>query len=810
MHQVPRKHSWTSILFAVLAAGLWGEAAYGQGMVQGTVSDPLGAVVNGAKVTLQQGDTIVSDQTTNSQGGFSFSSVASGRYHLKISARGFADYTGSDFFVGSGTVNQEVALQVGLLKQELVVSATGSAIPVSQVGASVSLLDQQDFQAQNKVDTLENLRQVTGAQIVQLSQRGGGASLFIRGGESGFNKIMVDGVPANSMGGAFDFGSLSNGGIEQVEVLRGSNSVLYGADALAGVVNVTTKRGLTPVPELRFSTNGGNFGAHDHDVSLGGVVRQFDYFSQFNRSDTRGSIPNAFTHNATYAGNIGWSLNSKTSIRATVRKNWFAVGSPNSNSFFGFSDDSASKQQNTFVSGTIQNQTTSRWNNLARFAFAQFPSQFVNPTPTGIFYDPFNSGFPNYLGFPVTIRGANGYTVTGQGILDFGGTYPQPFLSYQARRSAYLQSDYQVTRDWAGTFGFRYEHENGVDNFTPKIIRDNYSYFMEGHGSVANRLFLTGGVGLENNASFGFAATPRVSAAYYLRQPKADAFFGETKLKFNFGRGIKESTISQEASQLYILLTPAQRAQLGVDKIGPERSRTLDFGITQGLWHGRSRVEVNYFQNRFYDLITFLNKTNLKAIGVPPAAADATAFGAYVNASSNDTKGVETDFVTELGRNLRFRAGYTYLDPVTTKSFGNPLFNPLFPNIPIGQFSPLQGARSFRRAPHTGTVGLTYTGRKLTASFTGYMVGKRDDSTFLSDKDFGTSLLLPNKDLAAAYQKFDLSGRYQLKPWVAANLMIENLFSQHYQAAFGYPAMPFTFRAGLTFTIGGEAWRKTN
>src|SRR5262249_48236903 len=148
----------------------------------------------------------------------------------------------------------------------------------------------------NKFDVLEDLRQVSGLQIVQVSQRGGAASLFIRGGESSFNKIMIDSVPSNAIGGGFDFAQLSNTGVADIEVLKGSNSVLYGADALAGVVNITTKRGTSTIPELQYSVDGGNFGTVNNAVSLGGAFRQFDYFSEFERFDTRGSYPNDYFH----------------------------------------------------------------------------------------------------------------------------------------------------------------------------------------------------------------------------------------------------------------------------------------------------------------------------------------------------------------------------------------------------------------------------------------------------------------------------------------------------------------------------------
>jgi len=96
---------------------------------------------------------------------------------------------------------------------------------------------------------------------------------------------------------------------------------------------------------------------------------------------------------------------------------------------------------------------------------------------------------------------------------------------------------------------------------------------------------------------------------------------------------------------------------------------------------------------------------------------------------------------------------------------------------------------------------------KFNGAFTGYLVGRRDDSTFLEDGFFGNTMLLPNRNLASAYQKFDLSGAYTMKPYLAVYTSIENLFSQHYAAAFGFTALPFTIRSGLRLTVGGEGGR---
>jgi vitamin B12 transporter len=792
------------IFLATLLAASAG--AQVSGNLRGKVVDPLGNPVPNATIVLLQDDREIVRAKSDAEGAFELTAPGGGRYTARVEATGFATENAPQVLLAGGKTRElDVTLRIGSLPQQVVVSATGTATPETQVGASVTLIDAIEIESLDKLDVLEDLRFVPGAQIEQNSQRGGTASLFIRGGESNFNKVLVDGVPVNQIGGGFDFAQLSNSGVGSVEVLRGANSVLYGSDALGGVVNVTSAHGTTAIPELKYSVDGGNFGALNQDVSLGGAFHKFDYFSEFSRFDTQGSYPNNFFHNATVSANLGWDIAPTTGIRATVRHTATDVGTPNGIDFYGISDDSTSRNENTYVGVTAQQQTTDRWHNSIQFAFAQFASVFDNPSPTGEPFDPFGFG-PSYLGNVVTIRGANGFSTTGQAILDFGGVYPESFPDYEARRSLYAQSDYRFFRDWTGIFGFRYEHEDGE-----QLTRNNYSGFLEGHGSIGHRLFITAGVGLENNAVFGFAASPRVSLAYYLRNPSGSDFLGATKLKFNFGKGIKEPSTGQQASALFNILTPEQIAQFGVSPVGPERSKTYDAGVEQRLWHGRATVGLTYFYNRFYDLIAFLDPASLVSIGVDPGAAQATALGggAYVNATSERALGAELESKIDLGHGLLFQGSYTYLDAVVTKAFGFASINPLFPDIPIGAFSPLQGARPFRRAPHSGSFIVMYNKRRWNAAFSGYLVSRRDDSTFLSDGFFGNSMLLPNRNLAPGYQKLDLSVGYALTHYAKIYTSMENLLSQRYQPVFGFPAAPFTIRTGVTFTLGGnrEWWK---
>jgi len=120
----------------------------------------------------------------------------------------------------------------------------------------------------------------------------------------------------------------------------------------------------------------------------------------------------------------------------------------------------------------------------------------------------------------------------------------------------------------------------------------------------------------------------------------------------------------------------------------------------------------------------------------------------------------------------------------------------------------LVGARPFRRPPQSGSFALYYARHKFTAALTGYLAGRSDDSTSLDDANYGNTLLLPNRNLNPGYQKIDLSGRYAVRPWVSVYTSMENILSEHYTPAFGFPALPFTIRSGLTFTIGGDNWKK--
>jgi vitamin B12 transporter len=784
--------------------------------VHGEVRDPLGALVANASVDLLRNDQVVASTKSDQEGSFSFDIADVGRYRVRASARSFqATLSPITYVSEAGTAELNVTLGTPTLTQQVTVTATGAPTPEAQTGASVTVIPAEDFRYSAEVQ--DPLRLVPGAQVTQTGQVGGTTGLYIRGGSSDANKVLIDGIPANAIGGEVEFANLASVGVQSIEVLREPNSALYGSDALAGVVSITSPRGSTSLPLMTYAGDAGNFGTYRNEVTAGLGYRRFDLYSAFARMDTDNNIPNSEFHNATYAGNFGWAPNSANDLRFTVRHVIVSGGQPNAIALYGIPDVGQEKEQDNYYGAVWNNQATTKWHNQLRYGGLRQNSEFNDFGATGI-YDP-SIGY--WLGAPVTITGANGYSVSGQAVFQYSDKFSQ-YLSPTSRDIAYAQSDYSFTPHLVALGAFKFEHESGSAGYTggtpSSIERNNYSYTIQLTGDVRSRLFWNLGTGLEDNGLFGFAATPRASLAYYLVRPSNSGFFTGTKLHGTFGKGIKEPSVYDQANSLYGLLAPLSNGTQLIDRykvspLGAENSRTFDGGVDQEILNGRGLLGLTFFHNEFTNGVEYVPQAGLIELGIPAAKLPPFAYGgAYINSLAFRSLGTEIETQYQLGSHLFARGGYTYTDALVQHSFSSdnlyPSYNTAFNfgKIPIGADSPLVGARPFRIAPHTGYFGLQYTRSKFYTSFTGTLASRRDDSDYLVDPNFGTSLLLPNRNLLGAYQRLELGGGYQITPRINVYTDIQNLLSEHYFEAFGYPALPLTFRSGLKLNLGGESW----
>jgi iron complex outermembrane receptor protein/vitamin B12 transporter len=819
------KGVFTAVLILVFSTA----AVAANPTISGTITDPLGYAIPNATVVLLDHNKPVQTVTTDDSGRFRFEAENPGRYAIQADAKTFRQASSPEMFATSSRVTEvNLTLSPSVVVQKLVVTATGMPTPEAQTGASISVLDSDFLQTSSQL--LQPFRNESGAQVLLTGQAGGTSYLLVRGGPSNANKVLIDGVPANDIGGVAQFSYLGSDGYDRVEFLRGPNGAVYGSDALASVLNVTTRKGSTLLPELTLSADGGMYGTYHQGASVGGAWKRLDYFSNYSRSDTRNSTPNSQFHSAEYAGNLGYQLMPGTELRATIRRMVGAFNAANAIALYGIPDDGVSREQDAAFSGVLENRVNDSWHNLVRYGGLRLRSQYQNFGPTGVPYDPFETGSPwFYLGAPVTLRGANGYAITpqfvaqidptlgnpGQAVFQSPGSYVSATLTN--RDFIYVQTDYRFSNTLKALFGFRYENERGYTTQfgLQSTKRDNYSYIVQFQGGLRNRLFYSLGGGIENNAVFGVAAAPRATLAYYLMRPSSAGPFSGTRLRFNFGRGIKEPSITSETQSLYRLMqqaNPQLIQQYGVHPFRAELSRSYDGGIEQQLLGGRAQVSLTYFHNQFDNQAEFVGQQYLAQLGVPQQVVAATGplGGAVVNSKSYRAQGAEVELGFHINSRLAVRSGWTYTAAVVQHSFASsalqPAINPLFPDVQIGAYSPLVGARPFGLAPHTGFLTLDWNARRYSVSLSGSFISRRDDSDYLLDTNFGNTLLLPNHNLAPAYQKFDLHCSYQLSKRLTAYISAENLLNQHYQEVFGYPALPFTMQVGMKFRFGGESW----
>jgi vitamin B12 transporter len=797
--------------------------------ITGIVVDPTGAVVRGATVDVIAHNEKLSTVSTDQQGHYNVSVPGAGSYEIRVSAPAFKTAVAESLMVRDSEEGvRNFTLRLDALSEEVTVTATATPTLESHLGAAVSVLGSSQLAGTDEVQ--EPLRWIPGVQLTQTGQIGGTTALYIRGGNSDANKVLIDGIPINDIGGAVEFADLSSSAVARIEVLRGPNSSMYGADAMAGVVSLTTRSGSTPLPEVTYIGDGGNFSSFHNEASVGGKWKAADYFADFSRFDTSNSIPNNRFHIGTATGNFGWSIAPNTSLRATVWHDQLAGGQPNAILLYGIPDDTRQANEDSYFGATFDTQTTAVWHNLVRYSGLRLRSEYTDFAPTGIPQyqdsvtyasctpqtDP-NCVVADYLGAPVTVHGANGYTVSGQAIFQYPQQYPNTYATSTDRDSMYAQSDYLIRRHLLVLGGFQYEDERGYSGVPANSIeRRNYSYTLLFQGDIKGRLFYTLGTGVEDNQLFGVVPTPRASLAYLLKQSNPSGVLGGTRLRASFGRGIKEPSIFEQTDSLYNQLAGLPNgnqliAQYHVGQIGPEWSRTYDGGLEQELARGRAKISITYFHNEFTNGIEYIPSQGLIDLGVPTSVAAAASYGATVNSQAYRAQGVETEAQVQLSRDLFVRGGYTYLDAVVQRSFSSdaigPTYNLNFPTIPIGAYSPLIGARPFRRAPHSGYFGVTYAHARFSSLLTGTLVGRRDDSDFLAyDADYMPTMLLPNRNLDGTYQRLDMSASYQVSHRIQVISRFENLLSEHYSEAFGYPALPFTFRSGVQLTLGGESW----
>src|SRR5271169_6175865 len=395
------------------------------------VSDPQSAAVSGAQASLfsQGTDTPLKTATTSAEGIVTFGELSSGIYQIQVLAPGFAAHTEA---IPAHSDAITIQLHLATASETVVVTATRTPAPAGETGASISTLENEQLETMNPVAANDAVRFLPGAVVNDAGQRGGLSSLFVRGGDSTYNKVIVDGVTINEPGGTFDFGTLPLTEANRMEFLRGAQSTLYGSDAMTSVVQVFTRTGSTPTPELRFGADGGNFSTANGFASLAGTRRRFDYNVFNDQFNTNGSGINDAYSDSLLGANLGAALNHELSLRVHLRHSNSHTGVPGEWNFNGVAlqppDPGDGSQLNTLLgSAELAVTTHTGWQHrLTGFDYSyRYNELNLNGDPARVF------------------------------------DFPSQEVDHINRAGAEYQGDYSE-RAWAHTtFGYRIENENG-------------------------------------------------------------------------------------------------------------------------------------------------------------------------------------------------------------------------------------------------------------------------------------------------------------------------------------------------------------
>ena len=211
----------------------------------------------------------------------------------------------------------------------IVISATRIETPEEESPASVSVIRADDLEIKQTRRVADALREVPGISVVQSGPPGALTSVFTRGLRSEHTQVLLDGIPVNQgLQGAFNFADLTTENIDRIEIVRGPQSTLYGPRALAGVIQIFTKRGSgTPTGDL--SLEGGSNSTFRETFISSGSASQFDYSIGLSRLDTDNERSNNQYRLSSGIANLGWSPSERLRISSLFTYSLADTGIPN-------------------------------------------------------------------------------------------------------------------------------------------------------------------------------------------------------------------------------------------------------------------------------------------------------------------------------------------------------------------------------------------------------------------------------------------------------------------------------------------------
>ncbi len=494
----------------------------------------------------------------------------------------------------------------------LVITATKIATPQDQVGSSITLITADQI-ANHQWRTLPDaLQDVPGLNLVQVGGPGGLTSVFIRGANSNQTKVILDGIEVNdpSQNDAFDFGQVLTSDIDKVEVLRGPQGSLYGADALGGVINIVTRRGDGPT-QFTGTLEGGSFDTFNQTAGVAGSQGSFHFaadLAHFHAGSTPvtplGLLPagqarlDDYYDNLTLSSRLGWDVTKDVSLGFVVR----------------------------YVDATLR--TTGE-------NFDTFPDPAVPDTAQTVqdTSQLFLRGEVNFGLFDGKMK-----NLLGVGFADYHTTIQAPDDGLGLPAAVTDDSD-RVNIDWQGTLALSSRNTlvMGLDEDMQQILdaspaeRQNvFGAFAEVQSQPIDPLTIAASARIDDDNHYGDYATWRIAPVFTV--PSLG-----TLIKGSVGTGFKSPTLTQ----LYVSFPDFDF--FANPNLKPETSFGYDIGFEQPLAKGVVRFGATWFHDNIDNLIT--------------TSADGTT---WANIGKATTYGIESFVSVSLPKRVTVTANYTW------------------------------------------------------------------------------------------------------------------------------------------------------
>ncbi|MEO5825773.1 MAG: TonB-dependent receptor [Gemmatimonadales bacterium] len=522
---------------------------------------------------------------------------------------------------------------------------TATRVPIAAVTAATTVLHGDALRRQGITTLVDALQLVPGLAVVQTSSPGTRTSVYTRGGESGYTRVLVDGVPVNDPGGDHDYANLTIDDVDRIEVIRGPSSVLYGTDAVSGVIQVFTKQGrgqFRPSLDVR----GGTFETRALHGSVSGSNGIGGY--RIGAGHTRTDGIHAF--------NSGYD---QTFINGTGRAGRRDIG------------DIAIAVH--YSDATVRVPTNGSGAVVDRNAF-----QAGERVTVGIDMGRQLSQRVEARLLLAEHRTDGGFTDRPDDVADTLGFFAQESVDHVARRSADLRTNIRLPFTSVMTVGglVEQQQQRGTldtdSEFGPfssatdveRVTRAGYAQVVGSAAAVAWNL----GVRVDHSSAFGTFGTWRGGLALSATP--------NTRLRAVAGRAFREPTFYQNFAEGFVIGNPDLR---------PEQTTSWELGIDQHAAAGRVLMRATWFNQHFTDLIEY-------SFGTDPNEPN------YFNVAGARARGIEVEGSGAVTAHFRADLGYTWLHTEVTESG--------FDETPTGFF--VEGVALLRRPARSATAGVSW------------------------------------------------------------------------------------------------------